>query len=121
MAGIIDWMPVVSCKTLQKNIREYVERMAKRHKTKSGYTGDDRIDCPACSMHRGLLYRGTEYRGSVTYWLCIDSSRCDYRIPDEFAPPSPKELEELFGTLAKEKRRLDIMQFLVRVGFIVES
>ena len=120
MAGIIDWLPVVSRETLQKNIREYVERMAKRHKTKSSHTGDDQIDCPACGMRRGLLYRGTEFRGTTTYWLC-GNLRCEYKIPADFAPPSPKELEELFGTLAKEKRRLDIMQFLVRVRFIVES
>ena len=119
--GMIDTAGLmILLEKLQMNIREYIERMYRYHKTKRGYTGDDQIDCTTCGARRGLLYRGTEFQGTITYWLCANL-RCEYRIPDEFAPPSPKELEELFETLDKEKRRFAIMQFLVKVGFVAES
>jgi len=89
-------------------IREYIKRVLENCETLDGCTTDDHIDCPKCGRHRGIIWNGHR-------WVC-QWSNCGFPIPEFLAPPSPKELEEIYRTKQKERRVREVIEFLRGLG-----
>ena len=88
---------------LERAIREYAERMWEKCKSRKSVGDDIFIDCP-CSHrggHRSIRFKNREWRCS--FFDCL------FVIPEEFAPPSPEEIEEIyrFKQLKEREEKLD--------------
>ncbi|MBI2640267.1 MAG: hypothetical protein HYW91_00030 [Candidatus Sungbacteria bacterium] len=91
------------------SVRRYIERMWAYYgslKVKSISWKDEMIDCPRC------------YRQSMKYherWKCVTLD-CGTVLPDEFAPPGPRELEKMFVFMREEMERERLLALSLRVG-----
>lgn len=74
-------------------------------------SGADQITCPKCgSTSPGVIY----HHG----WRCL-WQHCNFTFPEKLAPPSPRELAELF-MLAKRLRTITVWnELLSRHGISV--
>jgi len=89
-------------------ITEYVKRVLKSCETLESVSTDFNIDCPKCGAHRGIIWNGHR-------WVC-QWSNCGFPIPEFLAPPSPKELEEIYRTKQKERKVREVIEFLRGLG-----
>jgi hypothetical protein len=94
-------------------IKDYLERMVKAHKTLESTSTDRNIDCPKCKTYRAFAWRG----GQKGYWGNCYS--CGFKFPENLAPPSPIELEEIFAMKDKERRMNEVIGLIQELGLSI--